>query len=109
MRKKDKAFFVHRPRRIEDLRCPHIPEKETAYEVVKTIYLSGIAYENFITDMLADRQFIEENAALCGKGTAFRCLFICQQGHRDGILVVPEGKAYVKWAAYIDGETGMDA
>jgi len=58
--------------------------------------------------MLADRPFIEENAALCGEGTAFRCLLVRQRGDRDGILIVPELKAYVKWAAYIGDEMGAD-
>ena len=108
MQEKGKAFFTYRPRRIEDLRCLHRPENEMAYEIVKEISLSGIEYENFITDLLADRQFIEKNAVLCSEGTTFHCLLIRQRGCRDGILIVPELKAYVKWAAYIDGETGLD-
>lgn len=108
MKKKGKALFIYKPRRIEDLRRPHIPEDETAYEVVKTISLSGIDYENFITDMLADRQFIEDNAALCGEGATFRCLLIRQCGCMDGILIIPELMAYVKWAEYISGETRAD-
>ena len=108
MKNKGIALFIYKPRRIEDLRRPHKLEEETAYEVVKTISLSSIEYENFITDMLADRQFIEENAVLCGEGTAFRCLLVRQRGDRDGILVVPELKTYVKWAAYMGSETGAD-
>lgn len=108
MQEKGKALFIYKPRRIEDLRYPHRPEEETAYEVVKTISLSSIEYENFITDLLADRQFIEENAALCGEGATFRCLLIRQHGCNEGILIVPELKAYVKLAAYIDDETGAD-
>ena len=68
MKKPGYAHFVESPRTIDDLMEPHPIEQETAYEIVKTVKLSGIDYENFITDMIADRQFIEDNAALCSQG-----------------------------------------
>ena len=55
-----KAYFVSDPRRIEDLTVLHLVEKERPFEVVKIVKLAKIDYENFITDMVADRQFIEE-------------------------------------------------
>ena len=58
------AYFYFRPRTVRDLRRPHLLESETEYEIVKTITLSGIDYENFSEDLLADRQFIEDNACL---------------------------------------------
>lgn len=96
-----RAYFVHRPRTYRDLIKPHLPEVERQYEIVKVINPSGIAYENFSEDMLADRQFIEDNTALCGEGDVLRCLFVRQRGKREGILVIPERGAYVKRAAYI--------
>ena len=57
-----KAYFVSGPCRVEDLTVPHLVEKEQPYEVVKTVRLAKIDYENFITDMVADRQFIEDHA-----------------------------------------------
>jgi hypothetical protein len=60
------AYFVERPRTMADLSVPHPFERERLYEVVKTVKLARIDYENFITDLLADRQFIEDHAALCG-------------------------------------------
>lgn len=63
-----KVYFVSDPRRIEDLTVLHLVEKERPFEVVKTVKLARIDYENFITDMTADRQFIEDHAALCSKG-----------------------------------------
>ena len=60
-----KANFVKRPRIFEELTAPDIPKKSKAYRVIKTIILDSIDYENFITDMLADRQFIEDFAPLC--------------------------------------------
>lgn len=62
------AYFVERPRRIEDLMVPHPIEKERPYRIVTEIHLPAIDYENFITDMLADRQFIEDHGRRCKKG-----------------------------------------
>ena len=45
-----KAYFVSDPRRIEDLTVLHLVEKEHPFEVVKTVELAKIDYENFITD-----------------------------------------------------------
>ena len=50
------AYFVERPRRIEDLMVPHLIEKERPYRIVTSVQLTAIDYENFITDMLDDRQ-----------------------------------------------------
>ena len=93
------AFFVERPRRMDELMRPHLPEWEREYEVVKTIRLSRIDYENFMTDMVADRQFLEDNASLCSKNSAIiRCLEIQCKGSKERVLVVPDG-AWVEIAA----------
>ncbi len=52
------AYFVESPRVIEDLMTPHPVERERRYEIAKTVRLAKIDYENFIRDMIADRQFI---------------------------------------------------
>ena len=96
---KEKAFFVERPRTIGDLMQPHLYKHEREYQIVKTIELGKIDYENFITDMLVDRQFIEDSAALCSQGGVWKCLLIRQHGCSDGILVMPEGGCYVGGAA----------
>ena len=95
------AYFYFRPRTVRDLCCPHLLERETAYEIVKTITLSGIDYENFSEDLLADRQLIEDNAHLCSEGPVLRCLLVKPRNGKEGILVIPEEGAYVKKAAYI--------
>ena len=100
MEKTGTAFFVKAPRRIEDLLSPHPVEEERAYKVVKQVKLAKIDYENFITDMVADRQFIEDNAALCSKDETWRCILIQQRGRTDGVLVMPEDGCFVGWAAY---------
>ena len=97
------AYFVESPRIIEDLLAPHPIEQETQYEIVNTVKLAKIDYENFITDMIADRLFIEENAALCAQGGVWRCLLVQQRGRTDGVLVMPVDGCYVGWAAYYRG------
>ena len=59
------AAFFKRPRRAEDLMGLHLLTNEHIFSVAETIELDWIDYENFVTDMLADRQFIEDNAHLC--------------------------------------------
>lgn len=103
MKKTSYAYCVEGPRTIEDLMAPHPIEQETAYEIEKKITLAGIDYENFITDMIADRQFIEDNAGLCSQGEVWRCLLVKQRGRSDGVLVIPIDGCYVGWAAFYCG------
>ena len=103
MEMRDFAYFVERPRTIEDLLQPHLFEQEREYRIVKTIVLGKMDYENFITDMLADRQFIEDYAALCSQGGVWKCLLIQQHGCSEGVLVMPENGCFVGWAARIPG------
>ncbi len=70
------AYFVRRPRVLGDLLVPHPVEAEREYEVAARVLLSGLDFENFATDMLADRAFIEAYAALCGEGEVLRCLLV---------------------------------
>lgn len=97
------AFFVERPRRIEDLMIPHLIEKERPYRIVTSVQLTAIDYENFITDMLADRQFIENHGKRCKKGEVWGCLLVCRRGKSDGVLLMPERDRFVGWAAYFAG------
>jgi len=109
MEARDFAYFVERPRVIEDLIQPHLFEQERKYLIVKSIELGKMDYENFITDMLADRQFIEDNAGLCSRGEVWQCLLIRQRGCSDGILVMPENGCFVGWAALTnDIEQSLD-
>ena len=96
---KEKAFFVKRPRTAADLMQPHLLSQEREYRVVRTLVLGKTDYENFITDMLADRQFLEDNAALCARDAVWRCLLIRPQRCGDGVLVMPERGCFVGWAA----------
>lgn len=100
MEREGTAYFVKQPRTIEDLIVPHPIELERPFEVIKTMMLAKIDYENFITDMNVDRQFIEDDAELCGMGKVWKCLLVRQRGREDGVLVMPEDGCYVGWAAY---------
>ena len=102
MKKSGMAFFVKTPRRIEDLLKLHAIEEERAYEIIKYVRLAKIDYENFITDLVADRQFIENNADLCSKDGTWQCILVQQHGRRDGVLVIPENGCYIGWAAYFN-------
>ena len=95
------AYFIQHPRIVDDLIVLHDAADEQPYEIVKTIRLQAIDFENFITDMTVDRQFIEGSAALCDDGEIKKCLLICGRDPAFGILVTPEAKCYVGWAAYI--------
>ena len=112
MKTEGTAYFVREPRRLEELWVPHLLTDEYPYEVAKTVELETIDYENFITDMLADRWFIEENHALCAKAPPFtrvphRCLLVKWKGHEEGVLVLPMDvndagyPAFVGYAAYV--------
>ena len=96
-----RAYFVERPRRLEDLQIPHLIDQERLYRIVATVELRKIDYENFITDMLADRQFIEDYGKRCKAGDVWECLLVQQRGRTDGVLVLPEQDCFVSWAAYV--------
>ena len=96
-----RAFFVERPRRIEDLQILHLIDRERPYRIIATVELRKIDYENFVTDMLADRQFIEDYGKNCTAGDVWECLFVQQRGRKDGVLVLPEEERFVSWAAYL--------
>ena len=96
-----RAFFVERPRRIEDLQILHLIDRERPYRIIATVELRKIDYENFVADMLVDRQFIEDHGQDCKAGEVWDCLLVRQRGRTDGVLVLPEQDCFVSWAAYV--------
>lgn len=94
------AFFVKRPRTIDDLRRPHLLEQELGFEIVKTVRLGATDFDNFTADLLADRAFLEECAATCSRGRIWRCILVTGRNRGFGVLVVPENGCFVGWAAY---------
>ena len=68
MKRRGYAYFVESPRILEDLIVPHPVEMERQYRVVKTIRLSKIDYESFITDMIADRSLSKKMRSSVRRG-----------------------------------------
>ena len=99
----EQLYFVKNPRTVEDLTALHPLELERPYEICADVPLASIDYGNFITDFLADRQFLEDHAGQCSAQVPMKCIFVHQNNRTDGILVVPDAKrpAFVKYAAYL--------
>ena len=73
------AYFVERPRRLEDLQRPHLIERERPYSIVTAVQLPKIDYENFVTDMLADRgPGMYGTACWCSSGPAQTVCWCCR-------------------------------
>lgn len=100
---KGTAYFIKFPSRIENLWRPHLFEGQSAYETTAEVDIRQIDYENFITDLHVERQFLEDKADLCGvsKDGVWHCLLIPRHGSKDGVLVIPDKNGYVMWAAYL--------
>ena len=91
------AYFIRRPRRIEELRAEENGLLRP-YRIVKNLRLGGMDYENFVTDLLADRAFLENVPGCAEDGTLVQCLCVTCRG-RDSILVLPDGTGHVALAA----------
>ncbi len=98
------AFFVDRPRVLADLTDNHNLSQAHRYEIAAKITLGAEDYENFICDMLVERQFIEDNCELCSPGDPWKCLLVRKRGKSDGVLVMPKNQCFVGQAAYYPGE-----
>jgi hypothetical protein len=98
------AFFVSMPFSMEDLKRPHLAERRKPYIVEKTVMLAKIDYENFVTDLCVDRWFIEENKNLCyvDDDDVWHCILVRRRRETEGVLVMPEGQNFPKWAALSD-------
>ena len=100
-----RAWFVRRPGILAELRAVHPLDGEKAYRVAAEVTLGDMEFQNFITDLYADRGFIEENAHLCHPGEeTWSCLLVRCPGEETGVLVMPEEGRFVGWAAVIDIE-----
>lgn len=96
---KETAYFVLNPRILDDLKVPHIAEAEECYEIVKKVTLSKLDYDNFVTDMLADRLFLDGFDGVASSPK--KCVHVTRRGnHADAVLVVPTADGHVQAAAY---------
>lgn len=99
-----RAWFVRRPGVLEDLRVLHPLDGERPYRVAAELALEDMEFQNFITDLYADRAFLEEYAPLCAMGETWTCLLVRCPGDRNGVLVMPERGCFVGWAAWVEVE-----
>ena len=97
LKMKEKPYFVFRPRRMEDLLPGNKNGKWQEFQIVKTIHLGKLDFENFANDLLVDRQFIEDNAVLCQQPND--CLLVTTRAHTNELLILPWKGSYVRFAA----------
>ena len=100
------ALFVKHPRTIGDLL--HLHAEEHRFKIAEVVVLQAIDYENFITDMLADRPFLNSNLFGRVDGDTWYCVFVTQIGLTDGVLVLPEGD-HIEYAAYLAYDGGIES
>lgn len=94
---RERAYFVFRPRTISDLSIENPTGKWREYRIVKTVMLSQMDFENFATDMLADRQFIEDSVPLCSQPGD--CLLVTNRRRQPEVLIFPWRGCFVRLAA----------
>ncbi len=103
MKPTKQAYFINKPRILTDLISPHFTSDERAFEIAKRIDLRPIDYENFVTDLRVEREYIENSAHISEKQSdVFNCLFISKSGNNDGVLVVPDKNGFVESAAFFE-------
>ena len=93
------AYFISRPRQIEELRAEE-NGRQRLYRIVSSLRLGGMDYENYVTDLLADRAFLEDVPGCGEDGKVLCCLRVSCPGRED-ILVVPDGTSHVELAALV--------
>ena len=101
-RMEGRAWFRRRPGILAELRGPYPLEEERPYRVAAVVTLGDMDFQNFITDLYADRDFLEEHANLCAMGEVWNCLLVRCPGEKTGVLVMPEEGRFVGWAAAIE-------
>ncbi len=96
------AWFVRRPRDLEALRALHPLDEERPFRVAAELFLEELDFQNFLTDLYADRAFLERYAHLCADGERPSCLLVRCEEDRNGILVLPDTDGFVEQAAWTE-------
>ena len=95
-----KAFFVFSPRNAEEFDRPFPLDWIKPYRIVGRIGLSGIDYENFVTDMLVEREYLEPYEKECHTESVYDCVLVFEKGYENqGVLVIPDSGGFIKCAA----------
>ncbi len=96
-----RAYFVFSPRRAEELKEPHLLEREHPFRVAGQIALDGIDYENLLADLRVEREYLEPFEDVCHTGDVYACVLVCRQGYRrEGLLIVPGTGGFIRCAAF---------
>lgn len=98
--KKGRAGFVFKPRRLDEVLEPASPLEEKNYQVVQKIALEKITYENFVSDMVVARDFLEMPDQQAMDDDDLKCLLIFSPGVKGEVLVAANEKGFVRYAAY---------
>ena len=82
---------------------PHKETQRNSFVVEKSVRLSRIEFENFITDMLIEREFIAKNAFLMfiDSNNTWHCIKICCVDINFSLLIMSDKQDYPLWAAYL--------
>lgn len=98
-----KAYFIFTPRNGEEFQQPHLIDHEKPYRIVGNIALSSIDYENFETDMLVERKYLEPYEECCRTGEIYACVLVHKKADdQHGFLVIPDSGGYIQCAAWYD-------
>ena len=98
------AWFVRRPKDLEELRALHPLDGERPFRVSAELFLEEMEFQTFSADLYADRGFLERYAFLCSAGETMTCLLVRCAGDRNGILAVPGKDGFIEWAAWTAAE-----
>ena len=110
------AYFLRNARTVNELenykhQCIEKQIDAKAFAVSKIIRLSRIDYENFTTDLLVDRQFIQDNIEIMyvDENNIWNCLLIVQKDNpHKGVLVESKKKDYAMYLAIYQEQTKLE-
>ncbi len=96
------ANFIKHPFSIADLRTPCLTKKLKRYKIVKKIAISNIDYDNFISDLCVERDFIKKNKLCCFiHDNVYHCIYVHKKNSEKGILIMPDGADSPTWVALV--------
>jgi hypothetical protein len=106
-----RALFTKLPRVFGEIANLTAVKNLKPIKIEKTIALSGDDYDNFITDMTVERQFLKNNSYLCriDDEGIWHCLLVVRQGHHQGILVMANEVGFLDYAALFWEKNEMHA
>lgn len=79
----------------------HRPKQ--AYEILETVVLDVIDYENFVSNPEVERDYLADRCRLhpAAFDGILHAVLVRRRARTDGVLAVPDRDGYVIWAAYL--------